>query len=74
MYIEKNFCENIINAVMDVPSKSKDNVHERLDIEGLCAREELYLCTWENGDSYKPKAKFALSAQQRRSLCECFVL
>jgi len=70
MHIEKNFCENILNIVMDVPGKSKDNANARLDIEDLCAREQLHLRTRENGNSYKPKAKFALSIQQRRSLCE----
>jgi len=71
MHIEKNFCENIINTVMDVPGKSKNNANARLDIEELRAREE-FLRTQENGNSYKPKAKFALSAQKRRSLCEWF--
>jgi len=72
MHIEKNFYENIINTVMDVPGKSKDNARTRLDIEELCVREELHLRTRENGNSYKSKAKFALSAQQRRSWCEWF--
>ena len=40
MHIEKNFCENIVNTVMDVPDKSKDNANARLDIEEMCAREE----------------------------------
>ena len=55
---------------MDVPGKSKDNANARLDIEEMCAREELHLRTRENGNSYKPKAKFALFVQQRRSFCE----
>jgi len=63
MHIEKNFCENIINSVMDVLGKSKDNARARLDIEDSFAREELHLHTWKNENSYKPKAKFALSAQ-----------
>ena len=35
-------------------------------------REELHLRTRENENYYKPKAKFVLSVQQRRSLCEWF--
>ena len=70
MHIEKNFYKNIINTVVDVPGKSKDNANARLDIEDLYAREELHLRTRENGNSYKPKAKFALSVQQRRSFGE----
>ena len=70
MHIEKNFCENIVNTVFDVPGKSKDTSNARLDVEELCAREELHLRTRENGNTYKPKAKFALSTQQKKALCE----
>jgi len=63
MHIEKNFYENIINTIVDVPGKSKDNANARPDIGELCAKEELHLCTWEHGNSYNPKAKFALSVQ-----------
>jgi len=72
MHIEKNFSENILHTVMDVPGKSKDNVNARLDMEALCAREELHLRTRENGNSFKPKAKYTLSVEQRRALCEWF--
>ena len=70
MHIEKNFCENIVNTVMDVSGKTKDNVKARLDLAELCARDELHLRTRENGNSYKPKAKFTLSLEQRRAVCE----
>jgi len=63
MHIEKNFCENIINTVMDVSGKTKDKANARLDMEELCAREELHLCVKENRNSYKPKMKFSLSLQ-----------
>jgi len=72
MHIEKNFSENILHTVMDVLGKSKDNVNARLDLEALCAREELHLRTRENGNSFKPKAKYTLSIEQRRALCEWF--
>jgi len=57
---------------MDVPSKSKDNVNARLDLEALCAREELHTRTRENGNHFKPKAKYTLSVEQRCALCEWF--
>ena len=57
---------------MDVPGKSKDNVNARLDLEALCAREELLICTRENGNPLKPKAKYTLSVEKRRVLCEWF--
>jgi len=70
MHVEKNFNENIINTVMDVPSKSKDNVKARLDMEELCARDELHIRTSKNGNPYKTKAKYTLSVEQRWSVCE----
>ena len=67
MHIEKNFSENILHTVMDVPGKSKDNVNARLDMKGLCAREELHLRTRENDNSFKPKAEYTLSIEQRHA-------
>jgi len=72
MHIVKNVSENILHTVIDVPSRSKDNVNARLDLEALCAREELHLHTRENGNSFKPKAKYTLSVERRCALCEWF--
>jgi len=47
IFIEKNFCENIVNTVMDVSGKAKDNVDARLDLEELFARGGLHLHTRE---------------------------
>jgi len=66
MHIEKNFSENILHTVMDVPGKSKDNVNARLDLEALCVREEPHIRIRENGNPLKPKAKYTLSVEQRR--------
>jgi len=57
MHIEKNFCENIIDTIMDVSGKTKDNINAQLNLEGLCAREELHLRIRENENSYKPIEK-----------------
>jgi len=43
MYIEKNFFENIINNVMDVHRKTKDNAKSRMDVAEICDRLELHL-------------------------------
>jgi len=72
MHIEKNFSENILHTIMDVPGKTKDNVNARLDLEALSAREELHIRTRENGNPFKPKAKHTLSVEQKRALCEWF--
>ena len=62
MHIEKNFSENIINTVMDVSGKTKDDIQARMDMSILCSRQELSLTTRGSTDRLcKPKAKFALS-------------
>ena len=50
--------------------KTKHNANARLDLEELCARDELHLRTRKNENSYKPKAKYTLSLKQKRLLCE----
>jgi len=70
MQIEKNFNDNIIKTVMDVPCKSTNNVKARLDMEELCARDELHICTRKNGNSDKQNGKYTLSVEQRWSFCE----
>ena len=61
MHIEKNFSENIINTVMDVPRKTKDDIKVMMDMSILCSRPELELTTrGATGRLCKPKAKFAL--------------
>ena len=50
MYIEKNYCDNIIITVMDVPGKTKDNAKARLDVAGMCDSSELNLKHGANGE------------------------
>jgi len=70
MHIEKNFFENIINTVMDIHEKTKDNVKSRMDVVEICDRPELHLHLGPMGKSVKPKAKFILLVDKQRELCE----
>ena len=70
MHIEKNFCDNIINTVMDVRGKIKDDVNARLDMTEMCDRSELQLRHGANGQTLKPKVCYALSLDKRKGLCE----
>ena len=70
MHIEKNFFENIINTIMDVHGKTKDNVKSRMDVIDICDRQELHLQPGRSGRMVKPKAKFVLPVVKRRELCE----
>jgi len=70
MDIEKYVYENIVNTVMDVAGKTKDNFNMRLDLKEFCVRDELHIRTRKDRNSYKPKAKYTLSLEYSRSLCE----
>ncbi|XP_019056998.1 PREDICTED: uncharacterized protein LOC109116289 [Tarenaya hassleriana] len=43
MHIEKNFFDNIINTVLNVAQKTKDNINSRKDIGLICSRKDLEL-------------------------------
>ena len=65
MHIEKNVFDNVFNTVMDIKNKTKDNVKARIDLKEYCKRRELELHILPSGKVLKPKAKFALSNEQR---------
>ncbi|XP_056841656.1 uncharacterized protein LOC130494856 [Raphanus sativus] len=58
MHIEKNFFDNIINTLLNVPGKTKDNKNSRLDLPALCSRIELHI----RNDGRIPVSIFRLSA------------
>ena len=43
MHIEKTFFDNVLNTVIRVKGKTKDDVKARLEMETLCSRKELHL-------------------------------
>ncbi|WZZ49092.1 LOW QUALITY PROTEIN: hypothetical protein YC2023_049199 [Brassica napus] len=47
MHIEKNFFDNLMNTILNVQGKTKDNLKSRLDLVDICARSELHVD--ENG-------------------------
>ncbi|XP_010541813.1 PREDICTED: uncharacterized protein LOC104815196 [Tarenaya hassleriana] len=62
MHIEKNFFDNIINTVLNVPQKSKDNPNSRKDIKSICLRKELELT--EDGKAPVPVFRVFGEAQK----------
>jgi len=59
MHIEKNMFENIVNTIMDVKGKTKDNIKTRLDIALFCNRKNIELVCDESRVA-KPRASFML--------------
>ncbi|XP_074577237.1 uncharacterized protein LOC141833653 [Curcuma longa] len=68
MHIEKNVFDNLINTVMDIPGKTKDNLNARKDMRLICKRPSLDVD--ENSRGPKPKAIYTLNREQRRIVCE----
>ena len=64
MHIEKNFFDNIINTLLNVPGKTKDNKNSRLDLPALCSKIELHI----RNNGKIPVPIFRLSAEAKAAL------
>ncbi|XP_013708996.2 uncharacterized protein LOC106412626 [Brassica napus] len=62
MHVEKNFFDNIINTVLNVPGKTKDNAKSRMDLPDLCRRQELHI----KDDGTMPVPIFRLSKEEKK--------
>ena len=60
MHIEKNFFENIMNTILNVPGKTKDNIKSRLDLPDICSRSELHI----RSNGQVPVSIFRLSSEK----------
>ncbi|XP_074299841.1 uncharacterized protein LOC141631013 [Silene latifolia] len=70
MHIEKNVCDNIINTLLNVPNKSKDNAAARKDMMDMKIRPEL--APQEDGlRTYLPPAAHTLSKKEKIEFCKC---
>ncbi|XP_038680928.1 uncharacterized protein LOC119981859 [Tripterygium wilfordii] len=73
------FCKNRLEKSQPPPrlsgeevlarGKTKDNVKSRLDLSHYCERRALELVEYDNGKSFKPKAQFCLTMEQKRAVC-----
>lgn len=69
MHIEKNVCDNIINTLLGIDGKSKDNLNARLDLKLLNIRKDLHPV--EVGDSFfLPPAPFSMSSEEKKLFCQ----
>ena len=69
MHIEKNMFNNIFHTIMDNKKKTKDKKEARMDLLEYCRCKDLQLEPLPNGKWKKPKAKFALTMDQRQDVC-----
>ena len=69
MHIEKNVCDNIINTLLDIDGKSKDNLNARFDMQSLGIRHDLHPIDVDDR-FYMPPAVYAMSADEKKLFCE----
>ncbi|XP_013624193.1 PREDICTED: uncharacterized protein LOC106330231 [Brassica oleracea var. oleracea] len=43
MHVEKNFFDNLMNTILNVQGKTKDNLKSRYDLVDICSRSELHV-------------------------------
>ena len=74
MHIEKNVFEQIINTIMSVKGKSKDDINSRKDLAMHCKRRKLNLQVIDDGVGGRrevmPTAPYVLRKEQRKVLSE----
>ncbi|XP_013594978.1 PREDICTED: uncharacterized protein LOC106303189 [Brassica oleracea var. oleracea] len=66
MHIEKNFWDNIINTLLNVQGKTKDDIKSRLDLKEYCNRKELHLTS----DGKAPVPIFRLQADEKKTFLQ----
>jgi ATP-dependent Lon protease len=49
MHVEKNVCEALVGTLLDIPSKTKDTLKARMDLEKMKLITDHHHETLENG-------------------------
>jgi hypothetical protein len=70
MHIEKNVCDNIINTLLDIAGKSKDDLNARLDLQELGIRSDLHPVELEHNQFYLPPAPYSMSHAEKKLFCQ----
>ena len=72
MHIEKNVCESIINALLNIPGKTKNGLNSRLDLMEMGLRCELGPM-FESNQTYLPPACYTLSKVEKEGFLSNFI-
>jgi hypothetical protein len=67
----EDVCEALIGTLLDIPSKIKDTLKARMDLEEMKLRKDLHHKTLENESKKLPTAFYTLSKQEEMSMCNC---
>jgi hypothetical protein len=71
MHIENGVYESTIGLLLNIPSKTKDGLSARKDIQALEIREKLHPQERPNGKAYLPLASYTLTTKEKRAICKC---
>jgi hypothetical protein len=71
MHVENGVFESTISLLLDIPSKTKDALSARKDLQALEIREEIDPQERLNGKSYLPPARYTLTTKEKRAICKC---
>jgi hypothetical protein len=63
-------CDNIINTLLDIAEKSKDNLNSRLDLQALGIRSGLHPVELEENQYYLPLTPYSMSHAQKKLFCQ----
>ena len=69
MHIEKNVCESIIDTLFNIPKKTKDGLHARLNLVEMGLRSKLSPRVGLK-HTYLPLACYSLSINEKKLVCQ----
>jgi hypothetical protein len=72
MHIEKNVMDNILDTILDIKGKTKDNLETRKDLCKMGLRHKLYPFTAENEKIYMPLACHTMSNEDKINFLKVF--
>jgi hypothetical protein len=71
MHVETGVFESAIGLLLNTPSKTKDGLSARKDLQDLEIREELQPQERPNERAYLPPASYTLTTEEKMSICKC---
>jgi hypothetical protein len=71
MHVEKCVFESTIGLLLDILSKTKDELSARKDLQTLEIREEIYPQQRLNRMTYLPPGSYTLTTEEKRAICMC---
>ena len=67
MHIEKNVCKNIYGTLLHLPSKIKDEINVKIDLEHLEIRGKLVPEETNKNNKVLPPAPYTLSKKEKKN-------